>query len=387
MDTTENYSLGTKLRADSCLYLFAFTLLNYDHLLTFDDEVEFIWSRPNHFSSRLFFVNRYFSFVGNIVILLSMFFAPSGQSSCHPWEEFQEFFHAFAQIIVATLLTMRVYALYARDRRVLIVLTGIIVFGIGATIISLVFSESTPAPSLFPIGCHDILDLKNAACKPLIHLNLNARLQPRVKQLEKFSVFTIIVRDGSIYFGIMALANLVNVLTFYVSLDFLYKLQYSDPSRYTIPLRQLHVCYSYVALDAASSQNHESRPICMVWGYSSTTSRLIHTRWKITTPKKVSTTQEIFRKIPQVRAIPVEYRVLRRLTSKSWRFERKAVMHCMIRLVSTVKYTGIASDNQACVCIGPANIDLEAPLLRSLRENGETQILVNGYPIRLSPSI
>ncbi|GAW07282.1 hypothetical protein LENED_009261 [Lentinula edodes] len=192
MDTTENYSLGTKLRADSCLYLFAFTLLYYDHLLTFDDEV-----------------------------------------NCHPWEEFQEFFHAFAQIIVATLLTMRVYALYARDRRVLIVLTGIILFGIGATVISLVFSESTPAPSLFPIGCHDILDLKNAALVSVgwelvfiydtllfgmtVFKAYRARSQPRVKQLEKFSVFTIIVRDGSIYFGIMALANLVNVLTFYLA--------------------------------------------------------------------------------------------------------------------------------------------------------------------------
>ncbi|KAJ3868078.1 hypothetical protein EV359DRAFT_78008 [Lentinula novae-zelandiae] len=138
---------------------------------------------------------------------------------------------------------MRVYALYARDRRVLIVLTGIIVFGIGATIISLVFSESTPAPSLFPIGCHDILDLKNAALVSVgwelvfiydtllfgmtVFKAYQARLQPRVKQLEKFSVFTIIVRDdrtdgaplsvGSIYFGIMALANLVNVLTFYLA--------------------------------------------------------------------------------------------------------------------------------------------------------------------------
>ncbi|KAJ3918984.1 hypothetical protein F5877DRAFT_66923 [Lentinula edodes] len=230
MDTTENYSLGTKLRADSCLYLFAF-----------NDEVKFMWSRPNHISSRLFFLNRYFSFVGNIVILLSMFFAPSGQSVRVPVHG-----TSFAQIIVATLLTMRVYALYARDRRVLIVLTGIILFGIGATVISLVFSESTPAPSLFPIGCHDILDLKNAALVSVgwelvfiydtllfgmtVFKAYRARSQPRVKQLEKFSVFTIIVRDGSIYFGIMALANLVNVLTFYVSLYFLYQLQCSDPS-------------------------------------------------------------------------------------------------------------------------------------------------------------
>ncbi|KAJ3850313.1 hypothetical protein EV368DRAFT_66713 [Lentinula lateritia] len=347
MDTTENYSLGTKL--ESKLVDFNFfvhstcgikALLYYDHLLTFDDEVEFIWSRPNH----IFLICGQHRDIAIDVLCSFRSICTSSCSwgICHPWEEFQEFFHALAQIIVATLLTMRVYALYARDRRVLIALTGIIVFGIGATVTSLVFSKSTPAPSLFPIGCHDILDLKNAALVSVgwelvfiydtllfgmtVFKAYQARLQPKVKQLEKFSVFAIIVRDGSVYFGIMALANLVNVLTFYLA------------GRYTIPLRQLHVCYSYVALDAASSQNHESRPICM----------------KITTPKKVPTTQGIFRyqKVSQARAI-LEFRVLRRLTLKSWRFERKAVM-------DMIKYTGIASNNQACICIGPENVKLEA---------------------------
>lgn len=49
-------------------------------MLFADAEVEFVWTRPNSFSSRIFFLNRYFSFVGNIVILLSMFFVPSGAS-------------------------------------------------------------------------------------------------------------------------------------------------------------------------------------------------------------------------------------------------------------------------------------------------------------------
>ncbi|KAJ3992030.1 hypothetical protein F5050DRAFT_1905564 [Lentinula boryana] len=218
-NATEDFSLETKLqsfsitkasirRADSYLYLFAFrcsrhsfneAFLYYDHLLTFDDEVRFIWSRPNHFSSRLFFLNRYFSFVGNIVILLSMFFAPSSPS-----------------VIVAILLTMRIYALYGRDKRVAVTLSGIIVFGVGATVISLAFSESSIATSLFPIGCHDALDLKNAALVSvgwelvfiydtlLFSLTFfkayQARFQPRVRELEKVSVFTIIVRDGKFHY-------------------------------------------------------------------------------------------------------------------------------------------------------------------------------------------
>lgn len=232
---TVNYSLETKLRTDSYLYLFAFTFLYYDHFLTLDAEVKFVWARPRSFSSRLFLLNRYFAFVGNIVILLSMFVAPSGASSCHPWEEFQQFFHAFVQVIVAILLTLRVHALYGRDIRVAIGLGGIIIFGIGATVASLAFSQSTPAPSLFPIGCHDVLDLKNATLVSVgweavlvydtllfsmtLFKSYQARLQPKIKEMERLSLFTIIIRDGTMYFGFMALANLVNVLTFYVSGD------------------------------------------------------------------------------------------------------------------------------------------------------------------------
>ncbi|KAJ3837463.1 hypothetical protein F5878DRAFT_622387 [Lentinula raphanica] len=229
----DDYSLVAALRTDSYLYLFAFTFLYYDHLLTLDEEIKFIWSRPYHSSSWLFFLNRYFSFVGNIVIFLSMFFAPSGPSSCHPWEQFQQFFHASVQIIVAILLTMRVYALYGCNRHVAVVLSGIIIFGVCATAVSLTFSKSSIATSPFPIGCHDTLNLKNAALVSvgwelvlfydtlLFSMTLlkayQARFQPQIKEFNKLSLFRIIVQDGSIYFGIMVLTNFTNVLTFYIS--------------------------------------------------------------------------------------------------------------------------------------------------------------------------
>ncbi|KAJ3723770.1 hypothetical protein C8R42DRAFT_640926 [Lentinula raphanica] len=229
--------------------------LYYDHLLTLDEEIKFIWSRPYHSSSWLFFLNRYFSFVGNIVIFLSMFFAPSGPSSCHPWEQFQQFFHASVQIIVAILLTMRVYALYGCNRHVAVVLSGIIVFGVCATAVSLTFSKSSIATSPFPIGCHDTLNLKNAACSfnsvvsvgwelvlfydtLLFSMTLlkayQARFQPRIKEFNKLSLLRIIVQDGSIYFGIMVLTNFTNVLTFYIS---------------------GHISYSHVTFDAAPAQD------------------------------------------------------------------------------------------------------------------------------------
>ncbi|KAE9404327.1 hypothetical protein BT96DRAFT_916897, partial [Gymnopus androsaceus JB14] len=66
-----------------------------------DAEVKFVWARPNNFSSRMFFLNRYFSFVGNIMILLSMFVVPSGtsRSAAFPTPVVQKFTCLLAAIL------------------------------------------------------------------------------------------------------------------------------------------------------------------------------------------------------------------------------------------------------------------------------------------------
>ncbi|KAE9404335.1 hypothetical protein BT96DRAFT_989399 [Gymnopus androsaceus JB14] len=136
---------------DIYLHLIAFTFLCYDHFLTFDTEVRLLWKRPNTRSSYLFFLNRYFSFFGNIGLLLSVFFST-------------ELFHALVGIIVAILLTLRIYALYECDKRVLIILSVFLVGGIGLAIVTDLLAHSTKLPSSIPsAGCHDFLNLKNAA--------------------------------------------------------------------------------------------------------------------------------------------------------------------------------------------------------------------------------
>ncbi|KIK65873.1 hypothetical protein GYMLUDRAFT_55792 [Collybiopsis luxurians FD-317 M1] len=174
-----NFTLGTKLRTDNYLYLLAFSqsvqqsdldlvhlplhhsdwnisaLLYYDHLLTFDAEVQFIWSRLSNSSSKLFLLNRGLplSSTSKNVHLANFYMADLPYRGCHPWAEFQQFFHAFVQVIVTIVL-------YGRDKRVIAGLVFSIVSGICVTIVSLTFSHSTITVSLYPIGCHDVLDLK-----------------------------------------------------------------------------------------------------------------------------------------------------------------------------------------------------------------------------------
>ncbi|KIK65875.1 hypothetical protein GYMLUDRAFT_950849 [Collybiopsis luxurians FD-317 M1] len=128
--------LETKLRNDVYLHSVAATLLYYDHILTFNSEFNLLWKRPRTVSTYLFFVNRYFSFFGNICIVLSIFVS---SCSCSAWNIFQELFHALVGLIVAILLTLRVYALYDCDKRLLIVLSLLMLIGIGMTVVGLLF--------------------------------------------------------------------------------------------------------------------------------------------------------------------------------------------------------------------------------------------------------
>jgi len=228
-------TIETKLKNDIYLHLIAFTFLCYDHFLTFDTEVRLLWKRPNTRSSYLFFLNRYFSFFGNIGLLLSVFFS----TSCSAWNIFQELFHALVGIIVAILLTLRIYALYECDKRVLIILSVFLVGGIGLAIVTDLLAHSTKLPSSIPsAGCHDFLNLKNAALVAvgwealffydllLFGMTLLKAYQaryatgPRTRMIVPFrgmSLFSVVVRDGTIYYGIMSLVNFLNVITFYVT--------------------------------------------------------------------------------------------------------------------------------------------------------------------------
>ncbi|EGO23730.1 hypothetical protein SERLADRAFT_469992, partial [Serpula lacrymans var. lacrymans S7.9] len=59
--TETTTSLAEFRNAYSTIYvgLAGFTILVWDHLITFDDEVEFIWNQPKGRLIYLFFFNRY----------------------------------------------------------------------------------------------------------------------------------------------------------------------------------------------------------------------------------------------------------------------------------------------------------------------------------------
>ncbi|KAJ3907297.1 hypothetical protein F5879DRAFT_548402 [Lentinula edodes] len=196
-------------------HLFSITFLYWDHLITFPDEIQYLWKRSMGWSTALFFFNRYFAALGNIVVTVSLFSSGLTES--------------------VILLTIRIYALYHCSRRMLIymLVTG---FTLGGLSIFAIFFGQSSQSVLTPTGCHTQLTLITsiqvaAAWEALflydsmlfvmtLHKAYKTRYELRQERL-RIPLVVIILRDGSIYFGVMALANLINISTFYYPDPFL----------------------------------------------------------------------------------------------------------------------------------------------------------------------
>ncbi|KAG7090660.1 hypothetical protein E1B28_009759 [Marasmius oreades] len=222
----------SSVRVENYFFLLAITILYYDHFLTLDQEICAIWKRQTKFNwgCYLFLINRYVSFFGDIVAAVSLFY-PSFSISRSAF-----LVKIIIQAVIGVTISLRVYALYGCNRRLLVIFMTVIVIAFITYMV--LFAAADPDPSSSPVyGCHSICDAASASKlvagwgailffdAVLFGMTLFKAHQfkkdfDKVK-VEMFSstgspsIRSIITRDGSIYFAGMALANLVNIVDFY----------------------------------------------------------------------------------------------------------------------------------------------------------------------------
>ncbi|KAL4245481.1 hypothetical protein ABKN59_009421 [Abortiporus biennis] len=99
-------SLGFDYRFGRSMWLFSLVLVVYDYLLTFEDEIEFLWKGRFTFTRALFFTCRYWPvsnlILDNIVLTLQ---DPSEKS------------HNSAELVVGLILLLRIHAIGNYNRR------------------------------------------------------------------------------------------------------------------------------------------------------------------------------------------------------------------------------------------------------------------------------
>ncbi|KAJ3755720.1 hypothetical protein EV360DRAFT_72621 [Lentinula raphanica] len=179
--------------------LMEFVILVYDFVLTLDMEIERFWKRDTkRLASVLFFVNRYLTLVGNIPLI-------------------REAINYYGQILIflvqwniSVLFVLRMKAIYSGSRRI----TGFLCVALVAMavndVVQLHYADLTPPnavdpPSAVPqVGA--IPTFSNSQWTYYIYRD----------GYGSGGIGTIIMRDGLMYFGIITLATLANIIAFLI---------------------------------------------------------------------------------------------------------------------------------------------------------------------------
>ncbi|KAF8890468.1 hypothetical protein BD779DRAFT_1671402 [Infundibulicybe gibba] len=216
------------IRLENYILTFSLAFLYYDHLITIDREIKYIWRRPKMLSAYLFLANRYASFSANLVVALFQVtnfdlrvqrFEVSLNAELVP-QMAPSKLQGLQSITAASPYRNSILSAYSND------LAG--VAGLGVTGWALSGQQITVARH--SSGCHvgfayntstrlvvpwmavfaydsvvfalTLVKTWRAGCEVTIHRRL--------------PIIVLLLRDGAIYFAVMALANLANILTCYV---------------------------------------------------------------------------------------------------------------------------------------------------------------------------
>ncbi|KAJ3558190.1 hypothetical protein NM688_g1072 [Phlebia brevispora] len=243
---------NAQIQIHNALHLLGIVILYYDHSITFDEEYRYIWQNKWSGASWLFFVNRYFAFAANIAVNVGNFAQfrsdqrcvcrpksipcrlyeavaklMNSSCSCSDFSLYRQIVLIVSQVIVCINLLLRTYALYGRDKRIMY-----LILSVGFTLASLACWSVVGQKSDVSIvdGCHIASSRLSAihiavAWEALFAYDImivtltllkTYKERIRLRPEHRRDLVSLIVRDGAIYFAVMACANFANTITFYL---------------------------------------------------------------------------------------------------------------------------------------------------------------------------
>ncbi|KAI0720946.1 hypothetical protein C8T65DRAFT_800688 [Cerioporus squamosus] len=221
-------ALAASVRWNNSLAVVALTMLYYDYSLTLSMEIEYFWKRAR-FSlvSVLFVVNRYLGLLGSIPVALEYFvhFKPE---VCRQLQAYHQYYAILGQVIVGVILILRTYALYGRSRRILVALSAlglVLVAGtlIAGTVKTKAVTANTSSQYTF-VGCDLSLSAEQGfrsaigwiamLCLDTTVFVLTVAKTIHMRHEIRQRLLQVLFRDGAMYYGILVVANIANILTF-----------------------------------------------------------------------------------------------------------------------------------------------------------------------------
>ncbi|KAA1473572.1 hypothetical protein DENSPDRAFT_280788 [Dentipellis sp. KUC8613] len=214
------------LRTSCYLSLIYFTILYYDHLLTFSAEVRLFWSRRRlSWPSALFFINRYGALLGHVLCIIGEFMYSDNDEVCFTLHEFYQLYVGFLQLVIFGLCIMRVSAIYNHNRLVIGYLLVVVLASIALYCWFYASGLHQGAQLLRGrdvVGCHLMFPQSQGArlavpwfgvlffdCSIFVLTTAKAF---RIGRQYPLSVVRALLRDGTLCFIVLFLANFANIL-------------------------------------------------------------------------------------------------------------------------------------------------------------------------------
>ncbi|KAJ7278359.1 hypothetical protein C8J57DRAFT_1306724 [Mycena rebaudengoi] len=197
------------------IFISAGAILIYDHLLTLESEVKWVWLPRHRLATYWFFLVRYMAIVSTATYATFYFgdFLPE-VCVCSKIERAVECLHFIQEVLVEVTLGLRVFAIYGSDLRVLALMT-VPGTATGALGIWTLVGLHSPGPVMLTapgfIGCHTVVQESTLLCDlfVLILTLRRAYVNRDIAQMMGDSLTIVMARD----------ANLANVLTIYILLS------------------------------------------------------------------------------------------------------------------------------------------------------------------------
>ncbi|EIW77318.1 hypothetical protein CONPUDRAFT_109867 [Coniophora puteana RWD-64-598 SS2] len=226
--------MSSVLHPDAIANLSPFVLLCYEWTLTLSEEVDRYWMRPKlSWAALLFFSNRYLTPLGHVPIVMETLMQSAIPTSvCQRMGMYNQAIIVIIQLIGGVVMATRVYAMYDRCRRILALMVSVaaiaLTIGIWAILTDGSVAPHVPPP---PSGRGCILPVSGASAARLsiawggqtifdaLIFGLTVWQSWKMHVPGSKRICGILLRDGALYFCIITLTNVANILTLMLADD------------------------------------------------------------------------------------------------------------------------------------------------------------------------
>ncbi|KAJ6575990.1 hypothetical protein DFH09DRAFT_1150158 [Mycena vulgaris] len=222
----DDASAASQIMFQNYSHIVGISFFFWDHILTLDTEVRYLWKRRKFASSYSFFVIRYFAFASNVPGVVFLFYTIP-DNTCLWWSLIYALAILLVQLLISIVMILRMYALYNRSKRLLwtLIVIGVILTGVSAwnaqgqkgaviTILPGCHPNFPSATAFHLAGSWAALFFFDTIIFGLTVYN-GWTTRQRMGPQATMSFHTLILRDGAMYFAVMILANMANLLTFF----------------------------------------------------------------------------------------------------------------------------------------------------------------------------